>query len=466
MTLPPGFRVRVRPAVQQVGHTLVGGSPPTVLRLADRAARVIPAPGEILSVGDPVTARVAETLMAANLADPVPTDAPGSLEELTVVVPVHDRPEVLARCLTAVSHPDVRVVVVDDHSEDAAGIAAVADRHGARVLRHDTNRGPAAARNTGRRSVRTPFVAFVDVDVQARPDDLGRLLAYFADPRLALIAPRILGRPTTDHPRWWERYDLVHGSLDRGAVPAHVRAGAGVAWVPSACLVARAEALGDGFAADLRVGEDVDLVWRLLAAGHRVRYAADVVVRHDTRASLWGWSGRKVAYGRSAAPLTRRHPDRMAVAVFTGPQMIAAVALLVPGWWTVPALVTAWVLTVRRIRPVLPDGSAGRVLAGRLAMRAVRLTAGQVSGLLLRHWWPLTLVALLISRRVRCTVVVAALVDLAVRRRTREASAQGLGPVAHLIGARLDDVAYGLGLWQGAWRARSVRALLPRLTKP
>ena len=49
------------------------------------------------------------------------------------------------------------------------------------------------------------------------------------------------------------------------------------------------------------------LVWRLLAAGQRVRYRADVHAWHDHRTTVRGWLGRKVTYGRSAAPLARRH---------------------------------------------------------------------------------------------------------------------------------------------------------------
>jgi hypothetical protein len=39
-----------------------------------------------------------------------------------------------------------------------------------------------------------------------------------------------------------------------------------------------------------------------------------------------------------------------------------------------------------------------------------------------------------------------------------------VGPVRHLAARRLDDLAYGAGLWAGAVRARSVAALLP--TRP
>ena len=51
-----------------------------------------------------------------------------------------------------------------------------------------------------------------------------------------------------------------------------------VAYVPTAALLVRRAALGDGFDESLRNGEDVDLVWRLIEAGWRVRYEPAVQV--------------------------------------------------------------------------------------------------------------------------------------------------------------------------------------------
>ena len=55
------------------------------------------------------------------------------------------------------------------------------------------------------------------------------------------------------------------------------------------------EQLG-GFAEDLRFGEDVDLVWRLVEAGHRVRYDPRSVhyeVREmETEGRTWQGAGR------------------------------------------------------------------------------------------------------------------------------------------------------------------------------
>ena len=74
----------------------------------------------------------------------------------------------------------------------------------------------------------------------------------------------------------------------------------------------RRAALGGGFDPSLRVGEDVDLVWRLHDGGWLVRYDADVVVTHDTRGTWRSWWRQRERYGESTADLATVHGARVA----------------------------------------------------------------------------------------------------------------------------------------------------------
>jgi hypothetical protein len=98
---------------------------------------------------------------------------------------------------------------------------------------------------------------------------------------------------------------------------------------------------------------------------------------------------------------------------------------------------------------------------------AAGLTAGAhgrglaaAAAALTRPWWPLALLALC-SRRARPVVTTALLVPplLAWRRRRPP-----LDPVRWTGLWLADDVAYGTGVWQGAWRARTARPLVPVLS--
>ena len=78
------------------------------------------------------------------------------------------------------------------------------------------------------------------------------------------------------------------------------------AWWSGASLCWRS-----GFDATMRVGEDVDLVWRLTMAGWTVRYEPACRVHHEHRKRLGPLLARRAAYGYSAGALSRRHPGKV-----------------------------------------------------------------------------------------------------------------------------------------------------------
>ena len=187
---------------------------------------------------------------------------------MTVVIPVRDRHAELARCLSGLRGLP-HVIVVDDASADPLAIKRIAAGNGAAVIHRPVNGGSGAARNTGLAAAQTELVAFLDSDCVPRPGWLERLLPHFTDPAAGAVAPRIV--PHEEGTGWLARYEGASSTLDMGARPSPVRPGARVSYVPGAALVVRKAAAGDGFRERMYVGEDVDFVWRLSAAGWRVR---------------------------------------------------------------------------------------------------------------------------------------------------------------------------------------------------
>lgn len=457
-SLPVGFQVTLDPKTRRTdsGRLLVGGSPITAMRLAPAAAERI-VDGKV-TVTDLVSAQLADRLLATNIAHPDVRSAIGAgPEQITVVVPVRDRPEQLDQCLAALA--PLAVVVVDDASRDPAAVAAVAQRRGASLVPLTKNLGPAGARNAGLSEVTTNLVAFVDSDVEISATDLLDLTRHFADPAVALVGPKVMGRTRSVRPKWFERYDAAASSLTLGSRPSTVRPGAAVAWLPSACLVGRTELLGQGFDATMRVGEDVDLVWRLADAGHRVRYAPETVAHHDVRTTVRGWLGRKFVYGTGGAQLAQRHGSHTAPAVLSPTMATAGAALLLRRRWSGPIALVGLGIATRNVHRSLPpaiDSSTRMRVAAGLSARGLGWAVRQESALLLRHWWPLTLLGIR-SSHVRRALVTALVVDAWV---TITEQTDPKPPFAvRMLGRRLDDLAYGTGLWWGALRARSTGAL-------
>lgn len=97
---------------------------------------------------------------------------------LSVVIPAYNRAELLRDCLVALLANDCQnteILVVDDSSDPdlQSVIDSIGDRaDGIRVIRHPSNRGPAAARNTGTGHSSHPHLFFLDADVVVPPRSL------------------------------------------------------------------------------------------------------------------------------------------------------------------------------------------------------------------------------------------------------------------------------------------------------
>jgi mycofactocin system glycosyltransferase len=458
--LPEGMRVALdrQAMVVDGGTVLFGGAPPRMLRLSAAGAALL-RDGEF-EVGDPTSAALARRLLDAGIAHPVaePASAVPPASEVTVVVPVKDRVDGLARLLAALPAGLGGTVVVDDGSADAAGIRAVAERAGATVVRHPRARGPAAARNAGLAAARTALVAFLDSDVVPQPGWLEPLLARFADPAVALAAPRIVALPPVEG--WLSRYEAVRSSLDQGADPALVVPKSRVAYVPSAAMVVRRDAVGAGFDERMHVAEDVDLVLRLHEAGWRMRYEPAARVAHDHRTTLSAWWLRKAYYGTGAAPLSLRHPGSVPPMVLN--TWSAAVAMLLLRGRPLAALCALAVAAgaAERLARRLPVQNP-RPVAARLIGLGALGTVAQTADAVTRHYWPVSLVACLVSRRARRTVAVIALAEGALDWWRHRGDPDRPALPGYLLARRLDDLAYGGGLWWGALRHRTPGPLRP-----
>ncbi|MFP1628532.1 mycofactocin biosynthesis glycosyltransferase MftF [Streptomyces sp. 5K101] len=459
--LPDGFTVELGADTHRSrdGRLMLGGSPPRLLRLGATAARLLDGGG--FTVTGPASAALARRLLDAGAVHPRP--APARVADSTIVVPVRDRADQLDRLLAALrTDPDtvhLPLLVVDDGSRDPAALAAVALRHAARLLVHSSNLGPAAARNTGLCQARTPYVAFVDSDVVPEPGWLALLLAQFADPMLALAAPRVVALPVPG-PRPLDRYEEVRSPLDMGAREGPVVPLTKLSYVPSATVVVRRSAVGAGFAPGMRVGEDVDLTMRLHEAGWRLRYVPAARVAHRHRTHLYGWLSQRAGYGTAAADLALRHPGQVPP-LYAAPWSLTACALLLRGR-PVPAAaaLAATGAAAVRVARRMPDADNPAKAGALLSLAALYGTAEQLLRCATRHHWPVTLAVAVTSRRARYVLAAAALAEgLADHHR----SGSSLGPLTHTAIRRLDDLAYGWGVWQGALRHRTTAPLLPRI---
>jgi N-acetylglucosaminyl-diphospho-decaprenol L-rhamnosyltransferase len=245
-----------------------------------------------------------------------------------VLVSYESRDLVLAALASLREHGGVPldVVVVDNASTDGT-VTAVRDRHPrARLLANPDNRGFAAASNQGWRAGRAPLVLFLNPDAEVTAGAVG-VLADVLDARsdAAIVGPRTLSEDGSVQVSTGEdltiaserrQRRLVRGVRARDprrlseADERHSRPHE-PDWVSGACLLARRsalEALGGFDEGFFLYEEDADLCRRARAAGWRVLFTPEAVVRHRLGRSMAGAAARaRAEYDRSHLRYYSKH---------------------------------------------------------------------------------------------------------------------------------------------------------------
>jgi len=254
-----------------------------------------------------------------------------SAPAVSVVVPTRDRSDYLAVTLDSLARQrfeePYEVVVVDDGSADDT--QAVARAGGARYERHDSPRGPNAARNTGIAVARAALIALVDDDVRAPAGWLHAVArgAERYDWAEALGGP-IRASLEGPAPRTCGRESAPITTLDLGQADREAE------FVWSANMAVRRAALEriGGFDETVPIyGDEEEWLMRLRAAGGRVAYVAAAGLEHrraGADARMRSLARAEYRRGRAA----RRNDDRKGTALSMGRELRN---LAGAGWHTV-----------------------------------------------------------------------------------------------------------------------------------
>lgn len=433
------------------GRGVLAGSPPHWFAVSDAGVAVLDAlenGTELPTHHLTLTTRLAESgAIHPQRTQPVDPDT------ITVVIPVKavsDTDNDMLRQQLSALHP-LSVVIVDDASEVPVDNIDASQPH-RHVIRRSVNGGPAAARNDGLARVATEYVAFVDTEVQVTSDQLCALAAHLRDNNADIVAPRIRAAMGSD----LSEYESARDPLDMGLDTTLVTPQSRVPYVPAAVLVARTAALRtlNGFDADLRYGEDVDLIWRAHAAHLRCRYDATIECTHTPRSGLGGLCGQRFRYGTSAARLAQRHHGLVAPLRASAVSLVPAICW-VSGQWPIAALTTVLAMTWHVV--LLSRSSISLSMKMRIAWKSIVRTTAHTGTAIARTWWPLFLLTSGILPLVDAALTLSLFVPVIVgwyRHRPRKFLWWATCRIA-------DDLSYGAGVWAGVFRTRSLRCLLP-----
>lgn len=233
-----------------------------------------------------------------------------SLPRLSVIVPTCDRATALRRCLSGLarqtlSETEMEVIVVDDsgNPEDAEILPTQTAIPELQLLRHRQNSGAAAARNTGAREARAPFLAFIDDDCVPEPEWAAELTLLLSESNgAALVGTVRIAEPQATADRVTQLLSEPLVAVDGTLIRAQ-----------SANLTIPAEGFAavGGFDESYRGAgyEDYDFCERWRASGRRLVGAPRAIVLHQRHSTLGRFWRQHYHYGCGAARFYRPGTD-------------------------------------------------------------------------------------------------------------------------------------------------------------
>ncbi len=101
------------------------------------------------------------------------------MKTVSIVIPTYKRPSMITRAINSVlsqNYSAIEIIVVDDNDPDSIerketeeAMLAYADKHSVVYLRHPSNKGGSAARNTGWQIASGEYITFLDDDDEISP---------------------------------------------------------------------------------------------------------------------------------------------------------------------------------------------------------------------------------------------------------------------------------------------------------
>ena len=117
------------------------------------------------------------------------------MKEVSIYIPCFNSSSTIGECLEAVinqRYPLKEIVVVDDGSSDDT--ARIVSRYPVRLIKHNTNKGLAQARNTAINNIRSEYVAAIDSDCLPYPDWLELIMRRFVSSDIAGVGGRLVDK--------------------------------------------------------------------------------------------------------------------------------------------------------------------------------------------------------------------------------------------------------------------------------
>jgi len=215
---------------------------------------------------------------------------------VSVIVPTYNGSRFVEGCVASLLHinfPKDRyeVIVVDDGSTDDT--VERVRKYPVRVVRHETNRGMSAARNSGVAAARGKLIAMTDDDAVVPNDWVDHIIRNFG-PQVGAVGGRDETFPCS------ELFERISGAIEDvkcfrrcyGQKAVYLMRGVNCTYLREALQGA------GGFDQSVISCNETDLLFRILKSGYEIIYDPSIVVYHHRRSSITAYVTQYIRNGR------------------------------------------------------------------------------------------------------------------------------------------------------------------------
>ncbi|MEW6717438.1 MAG: sugar transferase [Chloroflexota bacterium] len=314
---------------------------------------------------------------------------------ISVIVPVKDDAENLARCLEALGKQekvagDYEVIVIDDGSQDST--PEVAASYGVKYWKQETA-GPAVARNLGAKHARGDILAFTDSDCVPTPEWLFHLTKRFDE--LDVVGTK--GTYRTEQRSLVARFVQQEYEFKYARMASQTS----IDFIDTYSAAYRCNVFlnNQGFQTAFPVPsvEDQELSFRLARKGYKLCFVPEAVVYHQHDCMLWEYCRRKFGIGYWKAFLLRWLPEKTFYDTHTPPHQrwqIGILALTLASlvlvwawqpliWFALAGMVVFFLTAIQMLGKIVCNDPGVLVIApGLIILRAASLGSGLLWGMI------------------------------------------------------------------------------------
>lgn len=234
--------------------------------------------------------------------------------KISVVIPAYNEEHCIGNCLNALANGTEKpyeVIVADGMSDDHT--AMIAKQYGAAVVMNEKKHA-AGGRNAGIKKAKGEIVAFLDADCIPHADWLKEIRKAFEEEEIDGLGTYIEPAQTNNrYEEFWghlslqilmsygeEPYDVTEKTLNTAFITASC------AYKRS--LLVKIKGFSNFFANN---AEDIDLCWRALDAGARLKYVPTAKITAHSPRTLKGICKKSFRNGISSSKLQKVYSGRL-----------------------------------------------------------------------------------------------------------------------------------------------------------